>query len=484
MQTPDIVKKARSLAFAAKSLLFALFALLLITMLPAAMPDSAEGDGAPAVTLPFDDDMPEVDGIDTPELLPHITIVYPAGDEWAAEEAHQLEHRLAARFHANFMTLSDKEYLALDDETLALIGSKPSLTVSLGISELSEESYLETLSRLGREGLEIRCASSRIDITTASSLRLREGIDAFVAALGHNAELKVSEELSICDARPTPETDFKPDLISEGELDILVLSYIDSNPYTLRAIKGLVAHCLPDLVVFNGNVDGGADNRRDLALLWQEISDILAETSTPWCFTPGKLSGGLPLITVCEVISSFDGCIKPINGKNDTAFALIAANPEGIVTASVYIGDITSSSSLCEKLEADSVLYARASSYERQIAAILPAIPPQIASVTEELPEEHTARELTDLYDCLTAAGADAFICGADPVSTSLIEFEDGSLALCGSIGFDARGIGGRFDYNNSLRGGVLLRITSHRADYADAELSYIYAADLGLCER
>lgn len=484
MQIPEfIIKNKKSVSFVIKASAVALFAILLVTMLPAAMPDTSDDSDKPAVTMPYDDEMPEIDGVAKPDLFPHLVIVYPSGDAWGAEEANYLKTRLGSRFHAHFVLLSDSEYLALDAETLALYNAEPSLTVNLGISSLLEDTYLETISRLGSDGLEIKRTGNRIDVTSASSLRLREGIDAFVAALSLDGDFGISEELYLCDERPSPETDFKPDLVSDGELDILVISHIDSNPYTARALKGIVEHTSPDLVVFNGNVDCEASNRQYLAVIWQGISDILAATDTPWCFTPGSLSGTLPLITVCEVISSFDGCIRPVSGNGDTSYALTVANSDGIVTASIYIGDVLSSD-LCEKIEADTALYARASSYKRQITAILPALAPQIISKTEGLPDGYTSKELSDVYDSLVCAGADAFICAADSLSTAILEYADGKLALCGSIGFDSHGLGGRFDYNNSLRGSVLVKITSHRADYADAELSYIYAADLGLCER
>ncbi len=485
MQIPEfIIKNKKSVSFVIKASVVALFAILLVTMLPAAMPDTSDGSDKPSASMPYDNEMPEIDGVARPDLFPHIVIVYPSGDAWGAEEAKHLETRLGSRFHAHFVILSDSEYLALDRETLALYNAEPSLTVNLGISSILEDTYLETLSRLGADGLEIKRMEDRIDITSASSLRLREGIEAFVSALSFDGGFEISDELYLCDERPSSETDFKPDLISDGEVDILVISYVDSNPYTARALRGIVEHTSPDLVVFNGNVDGGASNRHYLAVLWQGIADILAMTDTPWCFTPGSLSGSLPRITVCEVISSFPGCIRPLSGDGDASYSLTVANTEGIVTASIYIGDTLSATALCDKIEADTALYARASSYKRQITAILPAIPPQILSKTEELPDSYASKELSDVYDSLVSAGADTFICAADSLSTAILEYEDGKLALCGSVGFDARGLGGRFDYNNSLRGGVLMNITSHRAAYADAELSYIYAADLGLCER
>ena len=482
----DFIKQnKKTTSILVKAGVVVIFASLLVTMLAAAMPDNVTDDQTPAVSIPFDDEMPEIDAVAKPDLFPHFVIIYPAADAWAAEEASYLESRLSVRFHAHFVILSDSEYLALDEDTLSLYNAEPSLTLNLGISSLLEGSYLENLSRLGADGLEIKRDGNRIDVTSASLTRVHEGIEAFVSSLTFDGEFKVAEELYICDDRPSEATDFKPELISDGEIKILTLSYVDSSSYTLRAIEGIVAHAAPDLVVFNGNVDGGATTRRELALIWQGISEVLKKTDTPWCFTPGNLVGSLPRVTVCEVISSYEGCIRPISGDDAAAYSITVANSAGIVTATVYVGDtIDGCDSLCAMIEADEKLYARASSYKRSITAILPALPKQILDSTEELPESYLAKELYDLYDSLTKAGADSFLCAADSVSTSIIEYKDGKLALCGSIGFDSHGLGGRFDYNNSLRGGVLLSIAAHRADHSGAELSYIYAADLGLCDR
>ena len=86
--------------------------------------------------------------------------------------------------------------------------------------------------------------------------------------------------------------------------------------------------------------------------------------------------------------------------------------------------------------------------------------------------------------DAFVAAGGNTLICAADPAHPFTVSHSGGTLALCGSIGFSARGLGGRFDYNNSIRGASLLTLTPHRAGYTAAKTAYVYASDLGLTER
>ena len=475
-----------SISFLIKAAIVLTFAILLVTMLPAAMPET-EGDQTtrPSISMPFDDEMPEIDPTANPDLFPHLVIVYSEGDAWGKEEADHLVTHLAPMFHAHFVVISDTEYIALGEDTLTLYNQDPTLTLNVGITKLLDESYLEVLGRLGEKGLEIRRSGNRIDIISASLSRVHEGIESFVTALTFDSSFKVSEEFFMLDIDMSESYVFTPDIVTDGEVNILVLSYVDSNSYTLRAIEGIVSHAKPDIVVFNGNVDGGAKTRAELGDMWQAIAEVLKKTDTPWCFTPGNLSGTLPRVTVCEVISSFDGCIRKISGERDAAFGLTVANSKGVVTSSIYVGDTFGNNALlCELIENDTELYERASSYKRSITAILPALPKQIFDACEDVSDEYVSKSLYDLYDSLTAAGADSFICVSGATDCSVLEFEGGKVGFCGSVGFDSRGLGGRFDYNHSLRGAQMLTLTPRRAEYSLTGISYIYAADLGLCER
>ena len=461
------------------------FAVLLITMLPAAMPEEESEVTKPEISMPFDDEMPEIDPVARPDLFPHLVIVYSEGDAWGKEEADHLVTHLAPLFHAHFVVIPDTEYLALGEDTLTLYNQEPSLTLNVGITKLLDESYLEVLARLGEKGLEIRRSGSRIDIISASLSRVHEGIESFVNALTFDSTFKVSDDFFMLDAKGGENSTFTPDIVTDGEVNILVLSYIDGSPYTLRAIEGIVNHAKPDIVVFNGGVDGGAKTRTELGNMWSSISEILKKTNTPWCFTPGNLSGTLSRVTVCEVISSFPGCIRKLSGERDAAFGLTVANSNGVVTSSIYVGDTFGNNALlCELIEKDTELYGRASSYKRSITAILPAIPQQIYDACEDVNSQYVSKSLYDLYDSLIAAGADSFICVSDATECSVVKFAGGSVGFCGSVGFDSQGLGGRFDYNHSLRGALMLTLTPHRAEYSLTEISYIYAADLGLCER
>ena len=470
------------LAAIAKAAAAVIFGVLLLTMLPAAIPDSEVAETRPP--LSFDSNRPDVNGVADPKVFPHFVVIYPNREEWGKEIADHITAKLSSKFHAHFVTLSDSEYLALDAGTLALYNAEPSLTLALGITELLDESYLTTLSRIGMNGVEIYRVGNRIDIVSASTERITEGAESFIASVSFSGSYEISDSLYVSDLRPSEGSLFSPDIVTDSEIKLLTFSHIDNDSYTLSALRGIIESVKPDLVIFNGGVDGGCKTRHELAELWGEIAAILAESNIPWCFTPGNLSGTLPRIVVCEVISSFEGCLRQFKGDGAVTYSLTVANSAGEVTATIYVGDIyDTSEALCGLIEADDNLYSRASDHERAVIGVFPAIPEQLSTL-EDVCAEYTSDKLTDLYDSFVAAGGSTLICAADPAHPFTVSHIGGTLALCGSIGFSARGLGGRFDYNNSIRGASLLTLTPHRAGYTTAKASYVYAADLGLTER
>ncbi len=471
-----------SLPNIAKAAAAVVFGVLLLTMLPAALPDSEVEQTRPPSA--FDSKLPDMNEVAEPQVFPHLVVVYPEREAWGREVADRVTSRLAGRFHAHFVTLSDREYLALDSGTLALYNAEPTLTLTLGITDLLNETYLNVLSRLGTNGIEIVRVGNRLDVISASAEQINDRAEKFVSSVSFSGSYEISEDFFVSDPLPSTGTEFTPDIITDGEIKLLAFSHIDNNSYTLNALRGIIGSVKPDIVIFNGGVDGGCQTRHELAVLWGEIAKILAESGTPWCFTPGELSGALPRIVVCEVISSFEGCLRSFKGDGAVTYSITAANSAGDVTASIYVGDVyDTSESLCELIESDSRLYERASDHERAIIGVFPAIPVQLSSL-EDVCAEYASDKLTDLYDAFVAAGGDTLICAADPAHPLTIEHENGALALCGSIGFSVRGLGGRFDYNNSIRGGMLITLTPHRAGYTTAKSAYTFAADLGLTER
>ena len=106
-----------------------------------------------------------------------------------------------------------------------------------------------------------------------------------------------------------------------------------------------------------------------------------------------------------------------------------------------------------------------------------------LSSGSSELIRTKVEGEITGLYDAAVAAGISCFVSSGAPENTGVVSDGSISCAAAGSVGFEGKGLGGRFEYNNSLRGGVLITLK-----YADGESAfaakYVYTADLGVNQR
>lgn len=446
-----------------------------------------------------------------------LLIIYPSRDGWGEREAMYLLDALNNRYDIDAYIASDKQYLA--GESVFSNDLDPTVTVTLGVTELCEKNYLEVRSTIGYGGLEITVSTkefslpesdetlqyledengelvaegidknasvSKVDILSPSAKRVHEGIDAFLDAFytdGYHYRIKNSLRRS--DLRPEGKLLLSKEItLSDGRLDVLTISYIDGNSYTLRALSEMVDASSPDVVLFNGNVDGGASTRAELSEMWQGISSILTERNVPWLFLPGHLeNSALPRVTVCEVISSFDGCLLNITGTDEVGMVLRVNDEKGVATSLVVFADTeTDMYALCDIIENDIPLLNRLTGRLPSVTAFSPSLPACLDKIVDG---EEVCDDLTDLYDCLDAMGKSTFVCSTSPTAFGTHETEDGStVALCGSLGFDSLGLGGRFEYNNSQRCALLVSIENRRSTAASIHLKYIMAADLGLTER
>lgn len=483
------------------------FISLLLVLLLAAIPFSEDGQ-----------DHDDIYGSSPPLERLGVLIIYPKRDSWGADAADYLSDALLERYDIDVYSTNDCDFI--HDDTSLTAFNNATLTVVLGVTDLLDENYLEVLSRVGYEGLEIKvetrkdvganaedtlqylededgnivaegldssATSSIIEILSPSYGRVCEGIDSFLSAFYTDGyHYRIKRTLSESELMPPQGELLVSDQITleDGRLDVLTVSYIDGNSYTLRALEVMVDETKPDMVLFNGNVDCGAKTRSELADAWRAVSSILCERDIPWMFMPGDLkSSHLSRITVLEVISSFDGCLLPLEADDTVEYVLTVNDADGMPSAMVIFADTGADMyALCDIIEADIPLYARLIDREIPLLAFMPSLP---SCLTETIVGGESNSALTDLYNCLIENGAEFIVCSTSPtVSRSYTHASGTTVSLCGSLGFDAPGLGGRFEYNNSERCSLLLSLEIRRSTAADISLRRLIARELGLNMR
>ena len=485
-----------------------LFGAILLLVLPAAMPDG-EWDGGG-----------RIDNIFTSQSTPppNILIIYPEREAWGEDEANYLAERISTAYSLTPTVISDNDYLASDEDTVAILTASPCLTITLGITDTAEGNYLDHYYRLGPSGLELTMSASRlpsktpildgffsfdifnteeqkntvdtsenrteVTIMSPSRLRVREGVERFLEHFYTNGMLyRIKKTLPFSDIQSNAQLADLPTLSTEtGKLSIVCFSYVDGNEYTLRAMRGIIENQKPDLVIFNGDLVGKATTRAQLSKIWDAVSALLEEYSLSYYFTVGDRSGSaLGRDTVCEVISSYGNCLNPTDGDESSAFAFALTDSAGNPTALVAIGDTFGDNlAFCDLIESHYALLRRATEADIAVIAVLPALTTQVNAVLPSLSPAYTSGALTDLYDSLTYINADAIVCAASPLDVA----GTGNIYLSGSIGFDSKGLGGRFDYHNGKRGAISITLEARRSAYTETTVSYIFTAELGLNER
>lgn len=517
-------------------------AVLILTALPAAVKDTAQkaANSNNRPENPFGND----------PLAPLTAIViYSPDDDWGKDEAEYLATQLKSRFYISAVTVTDDQYLAAvkDQQT-----SHAELVITLGYTDVDAntslstnndnsdnnsnsysagnenknvkpaESYLDALARLGRAGVEITpgnrnvSASVNVNITAFEAASARRGSEHLLSAIDiKGASFSVSDELYITEISDTIEKNTVTTVLTDkdtsevGKSNVLVVSYPDADEHSLNSLRLLLENNTPDLVIFNGGLDCGADGRTELASSWKSITDLLSSYNVAWGYNFTHADSKLPRDLVNEVLSSFSGCITSPDSNGSVTSTLALMSSDGIPFAAVSVVDIIdttnadSAHSLCNIIETQTALVRRAG---KNVAytAVIPGVLPMInilfsghtgtggdITVTSTL-SSYLLSYGADIYDTFISCGVNFFVCAAGTTDTGVITFNNpnsnpntGSgntsvtATLNGSIGFMSPGLGGKFDLNNSLRGASCLTFQLRRAGYIDVSLNYNKASAL-----
>lgn len=448
-----------------------------------------------------------------PEFYGTAAVIYSAKDDWGESAAEYLAEQLEMQNNLASVCIPDTEF----SETSV----NRDLIVSLGCSQLNNENYLDSYLFLGKEGLEItdfpcKSADHALSVTAFSSVSAREASDLIINAVSTEAkkgsagrifayELKLSDEVYVTRKdTPASVTAAGAGLIrlevKDRTAPVFVISYPDADAYTLNALELAIRDAKPALVVFNGGLSCGARDRNGLFAAWNSISALLSDNGTPWCFTLSDREE-LPRETIADILTDMPGCLNRAY-QNGSAGSLLALTYNDDPFAAVLITDpvdLTSerSASFCSRVSTQIEVLKRAGSGTPSLCAVLPGVLPALAALISDkdavsgeyeinsdispyiLPSDV---ELPDLYAQLgintffsfsgTADGGYASY--SDPSGTKINTF------FCGSIGFSYPGIGGKFEVNNSLRGGILADLSKLRSDNAHLCVRRLTASEIG----
>ena len=482
-------------------------AVLILMMLPAAVRDTIQN--------PADSEMNEQtdpSGND-PAAAVSALVVYSPDDDWGKTEAGFLCEELEKRFFIFAVSVTDEEYLASKDNQ-----SDPAdLTVKLGFFCADvNESYLESLSRIGENGVEVTSEESDADTVSVN-------INAFCASSARQGSLRLLDYLRIENEKCSIADGFyilhssgsgagliclSADMNAEsGKSDVLVVSYPDAEKVTLDALRLVMDDdgTLPALVIFNGGLDCGCTDRAGLSSAWNTINGFLTSLGIKWGYTFSSADETLPRSMINEVLTSYSGCVtRPdVNGRVGSTIALIS---DGDPIAAVTVADIADTKN---KADADAFCIAVKESTELirrakgnvQFTSVVPGVFPIVSAlfpgnsgkitgvnVNSSLPS-YIMPCGSEIYDSLLDSGIRYFICSAGTCDTGVISFSSPvnnagsvsvSASLSGSVGFSTPGLGGKYELNNSLRGAVRVCFEQNTSGNIGISQKYIFASDLG----
>ncbi len=455
-----------------------------------------------------------------------VGIVYSEYDEWAPAECERLGEKIGAEYDIITEIMSDGSLSALSEGVYDLV-------ISVGHTSMCGESYLSCYMRLGSLGYEIghtEDASGRtvsVDIIAFGAETARTAVDRFASYFLQSSRLLRAADRLYVSVVQTEDASLPVIMrtdVGDG-IGILTVTKPGADTNSLAALDALIADSSPDLVVFCGGLDCGCSGRSELATAWAEISALLNWRGVRFCcvFALEDRTSAVPEEVIYEVISSCQGFVENSaalsdRGRGDGRQAggrtcLTFTDPGGTPVYSLYMIDAAGFDGAAEVRETSDWMLSVSRAIERTTGRTVPSslICPGItlsaaASLPpfsgDEIRDGVTVNEAVDPYllsfsdllgETLSAVRVSGLVCTAGNTNTGVAArdstlFGDApgdarpvSLGLTGSLGFNSFGLGGRFELNNSLRGGVVI---SAGAGGDEPSMEYRYASKLGAVKR
>ncbi len=434
-----------------------------------------------------------------PEQQLYIPIIYRdnAGSEWALTAARHLAAELTDRYGCEAALIPASRYAS---EELPTEGA-----IVIGHTELSQYDYVASYYALGPDGWNTYF-NSRGDliIEAFGSAGAEAGIERFLSNYNGDAQNAVNKQngMNMLDLDAaltnfangtvlTPGTTPSIVLNSHGvasdseDFKIMVLASPDDSSYTVRAIEALLDTEKPDMVVFCGDLSAGRTDRAALAKAWDAITAPINAREILWSFIPkgdGTCAGALPASMINEVVSARSGCAAIHSESSLITITDAAGFPMGGLW---LVGDGADSEALRADLEKNSsLLYTAAGKAVPGVMISDGALDKSADMLNSNRPDgirTEVVSKIAGVYEAATQAGISCFVSSEAPENTGYVSSDGVICAVAGSVGFEGAGLGGRFEYNNSLRGGTVLTLNYSNGSF---EAKYVYTADLGVNHR
>ena len=480
--------------------------ILVLLILPPAI-KSAPAERIDSELRNFDDPF----GLE-PEFHGTVAVVYSAKDGWGADAAGYLAEQLETQKNLSSVCVTDTDYSEDPGDH--------DLVVSLGCTELNSDSYLGSYIFLGKNGYEItdlppENADHVLSVTAFSSSGAMEAAELILNSISAKAktgsagriyayDLNISEDVYVTrkdSSSGAAETDGLILLeVKDKDAPVFVISYPDAEPATLNALDLALQEADPALVVFNGGLSCGARDRNSLYESWSSVCAVLSAHGTPWCFTLSDKED-LPHETIADILPDLPGCL---NGscRNGSVGSLLVLTYESEIYTAMLIADTVDldserSGAFFSRINSQFGLLRRAESENTSLCAVLPGVLPTLAALMSDATSVSGEYDVnsdlfrymlpagTDLLDTCMELGINTFFSFSGTADSGYASYSHPSgttvnTFFCGSIGFSYPGIGGKFELNNSLRGGILADLYKLRSGNAPLCVRRITASEIG----
>ena len=414
-----------------------------------------------------------------------IPVIYSPLDEWGKETAESLAGRLSGTENLTVAAVTDSEFTdpgreRYPGELYSISGEKTDdggycLAVSIGHTLISDGTFLDDCYRLGFDGYSIfhRSADGKLPetvfISAVASEPANEATEKFADYfLSANYFTRLFGRFFLNRAgRDIPE---KPVMSSfSGSFSgVLTVSRPSASAESLDSFKRMLDAAAPTAVIFNGGLDCGKSDAAGVSDSWARIAALLRERGiiTFCMFSHADSQTKLPRAELKKILSEQFG--DAVFLPEDSGWIIFTSDGEKREAAVMVCGgtgvDLPFYSLICRDAGEKIPAFAVFPGVTEEIFASPVGVTTDANYVfgIYENPDNYLSSDYNALFRSVLGAGfPSVFYAGNNNAGVFDAKFGGvaGRIGFCGSVDRDSYGLGGRLALNNSLRGGIMLRV-------------------------